>query len=471
MTASKKVWAPFYTYHKIMAGHLDMYLHCGNQEALETAERMAAWAGGFINPLSDEHLARVQLVEHGGMNEVLFNLYALTGREEYLALGRRFDHKKIFDPLAEGRDELAGNHANTNIPKVIGAARGYQLTGDKRYRDIAEFFWKAVTTQHAYCTGGTSNDEHWQAPGKISSELGPTAEECCCSYNMMKLTRHLYGLTGDPGKLDYYERLLYNARLGSQDPDGMVQYFISMAPGLYRTFGTPYDSFLCCTGTGVEEFAKTNDTIYFRDREGLYVNLFIASELNWPERGLRLVQDTAFPEENRTTLTVSMSAPGKLRLRVRSPYWAGSGAAFRVNGEPERVAAAPSSYAELERVWKTGDRVEVSLPMNLHVSAAPDDPSVQALMFGPMVLAGRLGSEGLTNAKIYGPQGPEELKEGERPAPPPRVKGAGDPASWASAVPGRRQEFRVTVEGKEVTLVPFHKIFKERYTAYWKVAP
>jgi DUF1680 family protein len=466
----KKVWAPFYTYHKIMSGHLDMYLYCGNQEALNTAEKMAAWAGSFVNPLTDEHLAKIQRIEHGGMNEVLFNLYAVTGKEEYLQLGRRFDHRKIFDPLAEGRDELGGNHANTNIPKIIGAVRGYELTGDQRYLNIADNFWKAVTTQHTYCTGGTSNGEYWQEAGKISTQLGPAAEECCCSYNMMKLTRHLYGLSGDPAKLDYYERLLYNTRLGSQDPDGMVMYFISMAPGLYRTFGTPYESFLCCTGTGIEEFAKTNDTIYFHDARGIYVNFFIASEVSWPEKGLKLVQDTAFPEEERTRLTISTAKPVSFALNLRVPYWAEKGAVIKVNGEVQHIATQPSTYAKLERVWKPGDKIEFALPMRLHVAPTPDDPTVQGMMYGPMVLAGQLGTQGLKDSMIYGPQGPEELKEGEKPAPPPRVKGSPkDATSWVEPISGKHQEFRAVGSEKPVTLVPFHKIFKERYTVYWKV--
>src|SRR5438045_3361850 len=190
----KRVWAPFYTYHKILAGHLDMYTLCGNEQALATAEKMADWTGNYLKPISDEQWAKMQMVEHGGMNESLFNLYAITGKEQYLALARRFEHKKFFDPLAERKDELKGLHANTNIPKVIGAARGYEITGDQRYHDIAEYFWREVTSQRTYCTGGTSNGEGWQTdPGKFANQLGEAAEECCCGYNMMKLTRHIFG--------------------------------------------------------------------------------------------------------------------------------------------------------------------------------------------------------------------------------------------------------------------------------------
>jgi uncharacterized protein len=468
---TQKVWAPFYTYHKIMAGHLDMYLHCGNAEALDTAEKMARWAGDFVNPLSDEHMARVLRVEHGGMMEALFNLYAVTGKEEYLQLGRRFDHKAIFDPLQAHRDELNGKHANTNIPKIIGAARGYELTGEKRYFDIADYFWTEITSQRAYCTGGTSGEgEGWHEAGKISTQLAPAAQECCCSYNMMKLTRHLYGLTADPAKIDYYERLLYNVRLGTQDPDGMVMYFVSTAPGLYRTFSTPYDSFLCCGGTGIEEFSKTQDTIYFRDAHGIYVNLFIASEVDWPEKGIKLVQHTRFPEEQHTTLTVSTNEPVDLALHIRIPYWAEKGTAIQVNGEVAKIAAPPGSYAKIERRWANGDKVDIHLPMHLHIEPTPDDPTVQAMMFGPMVLAGNMGNAGLEDSMIYGPQGPEELKEGEKPARPPRIKATGkNPTAWVEPVPGKAQEFRTVGQIETRSLIPFYKIFKDRYTLYWKV--
>ena len=200
----QRVWAPFYTYHKILAGHMDMYTLCENEQALATAGKMAGWVDKYLNPISDEQWAKMQMVEHGGMNESLFNLYALTGKEQYLKLARRFDHKKFFDPLAEHMDELKGLHANTNIPKVIGAARGYELTGDRRYHDIADYFWHQVVSERTYSTGGTSNGEHWQTdPGKFADQLGPDAEECCCGYNMLKLTRHLFGWTGEPATMDY----------------------------------------------------------------------------------------------------------------------------------------------------------------------------------------------------------------------------------------------------------------------------
>ena len=478
----EKVWAPFYTYHKIMAGLVDMYEHTGNKQALEMAVRMADWADAYTHSISDDEWQRVLLVEHGGMNEVSFNLYAITGKTKYRDLGYRFEHKKIFDPLAADEDKLGGNHANTNIPKMIGAARGYELTGDDRYRQISENFYRIVTEHHAYCTGGTSNGEMWHAADAIATELGPAAEECCCSYNMMKLARHLYGQQPDAKFFDYYERLLFNVRAGTQDRNGMLMYYVPLQPGMYKTFGTPFDAFWCCTGTGSEEYAKLTDSIYFHDEDSLFVNLFIASKLDWKERGLKLRQTTKFPHEERITLTVD-SAPAKpIALKVRVPYWATKGATVSINGEVKDMAATPSTYLTIEHAWKAGDTVTVDLPIPLHIATAPDDKNVQAAMYGPLVLAARLGTEGLTAGMIYGGYGPRGYDDGYpmptvdlRPRPhrgqttaaaPPAPPSDGVWFEQAESSPLYSLQFRTIGRGPIHTLVPLSQIMDERYSVY-----
>jgi DUF1680 family protein len=477
----EKVWAPFYTYHKIMAGLIDMYEHTGNQQALTMATRMADWADTYARSFTDDDWQRVLLVEQGGMNEASFNLYAITGNPKYRDLGYRFEHHKIFDPLAAGEDKLAGNHANTNIPKVIGAARGYELTGDPRYRQISENFYRFVTEHHIYCTGGTSNGEFWHAPDAIATELGPAAEECCCSYNMMKLARHLFGQQPEPKIFDYYERLLVNVRYGTQDRNGMLMYYVPLQPGLYKTFGTPFDAFWCCTGTGSEEYSKLNDSIYFHDDNAVFVNLFIPSTLNWKERGLKLRQTSKFPEEERVTFTIDAAPSTPTALKVRVPYWATEGVVFSINGEQQTMTATPSSYVTLQHDWKAGDTVTVQMPLTLHINTTPDDKQVQAAMYGPVVLAAVLGTEGLTTNMIYGDSGPRgddgyplptvDLRppahrgpKGERVQPP------GNPDEiWFERAEGTREyplRFRTKGRGPTHTLVPLGNVMDERYSVY-----
>ncbi len=306
LRAGRGVWAPFYTLHKIMAGLLDTYTYSGDRQALDVATGMARWTAGWTGPLGSEEMARILEREYGGMNEVLYNLAAITGDRSFEATAHRFDHERIFAPLAMGRDELKGVHVNTTIPKIIGAARRYELTADPRYRNVAHYFWAEVTGRRSYCTGGTSNDEDWKGdPGIISTDLGGYTEECCPTYNMLKLTRHVYTWTGDPRAADYYERALFSGIMGTQHPsDGDKLYYVPLASGYWKLFGTPLHDFWCCTGTGAESFSKFTDSIYFHDADGVFVNLFIPSELDWKEKGVKLVQDTQFPYEDTMRFTV-----------------------------------------------------------------------------------------------------------------------------------------------------------------------
>lgn len=464
LRAGEKIWAPFYTYHKIMAGLIDMYQYCGNQQALTMAVGMADWADAWSKPIDPEHWQKILLIEQGGMNEASFNLYAITGKTKYRDLGYRFEHKKIFDPLAAGEDKLEGNHANTNIPKMIGAARGYELTGDERYDRISRNFYQAVVDHHTYCTGGTSNGEIWHKPDAIASQLGSDAEECCCSYNMMKLSRHLFTQEPDAKLVDYYERLLFNVRAGTQDRNGMLMYYVSLKPGLYKVFGTPFDSLWCCTGTGSEEYAKLTDSIYFHDDSSLYVNLFIASKLDWKERGMRVRQTTAFPSEEKTTLVIESAPKQATVLKLRVPYWT-TGMTVKVNGELQQLVTTPSSFVTLSRPWTNGDVVEIALPMSLHIAAAPDDKQVQAAMYGPLVLAARMGSEGLRTSMIYSRLG---ASRSDRGTPMPEVAAPGVWFERAEATAEYPLHFRSKGSEPIHSLVPLNAIMDERYTVYLK---
>jgi len=466
----RKVWAPFYTIHKIMAGHLDAHLLCDNAQALNTAEKMAGWAQQWAHDIDDEHMQRILDTEFGGMAESLSSLYAVTGKQEYLDLARRFEKRKFLDPLAEHRDELKGLHANTHIPQAIGAARRYEVTGEQRYRDIAEYFWNQVTGHRMYCNGGTSDEEHWRTdPDKLASEFSKTTVECCCAYNMMKLTRHIFGWTTDPRAMDYYERTLVNHRLGSQEGKGRKNYYVPLAAGYWKSYNSLWDSFWCCTGTGAEEFAKFTDTIYFHDDHGIYVNLFLPSELIWPERGIQLRQLANYPEEEGTKLFVTVKQPTEMALHVRIPYWATHDRVVILNGKPLAVATRPSSYVTIHRVWKTGDRVELKLPMSLHIHSLPDDPTLQAAMYGPVVLAGRLGSSDLSEDKIY--LGYDPVPKGEPVVAPAIINPSKSPAGWLDHDAGGTPalSFRTIGQKQDLTLVPLYRLGRERYVVYWEV--
>ena len=471
VNARQKVWAPFYTVHKIMAGMYDMHEHCDNTQALEVLKGMADWADHWSAPIPEPHMQDILNTEYGGMNEVLYNLAQLTGEDRYAIAGDRFTKKKFFNPLALRRDELRGLHVNTHIPQVIGAARRYEISGDQRFHDVADFFWWDVTTAHAYVTGGTSNGEAWVVePRRLGAELkhGSNTTEDCCAYNMLKLTRHLYQWTADPRYFDYYERTLWNHRVAAIDREnGATQYYLSLAPGAWKTFNTENDSLWCCTGTGVEEFSKLNDSIYFYDAEGLYVNLFIASELNWSDKGLKFRQETSFPETPATTLIISAAAPVNMPLHLRVPSWVGSGASVKVNEKTVDATPSPGSYFTLARRWKNGDRVTMELPMHLRIEAMPDEPATQAILYGPLVLAGKLGAEGLTKEMIVGPLGPS-IRKHAMDVPAFRASGA-DVSTWVQPIQGAALTFQTRGQAKEVTLVPFHRLFGERYSIYWSV--
>ncbi|HXJ88299.1 MAG TPA: beta-L-arabinofuranosidase domain-containing protein [Candidatus Binatia bacterium] len=461
----QRVWAPFYTIHKIMAGLLDMYVYTGNEQALEMVQKMADWTAGYTGSLSYEHMQRVLGTEFGGMGEVLSNLYAVTGKEYYLEVAQRFDKKQFFDPLAAHRDELKGLHVNTHIPQVIAAARYYELTGDHRYRDIAQYFWDEVVSERSYCTGGTSNGESWNTdPGKLSTELGPSTTECCCAYNMMKLTRHLFGWSPDARLMDYYERTLFNHRLGTINPeDGTMMYYLPLASGYWKTFGKPFDSLWCCTGTGSEEYAKLTDTIYFHNDDSLYVNLFIDSQLEWSQKGLHVRQETRFPEEQGTTLTISAKNPVQLGINLRVPYWA-EGGSVKINGAALPAFASPSSYLTLNRVWNTGDKIELSLPMGLHIDPMPDDQTIQAAMYGPLVLAGRF--DAVAKEMSYGDYEP---KPGNQQKVPDITANAARPTEWIEPDAKQPLTFHAVGQVQPLMMVPLYKVIHERYAVYWKV--
>jgi DUF1680 family protein len=467
---AEKVWAPYYTLHKIMAGLLDVHQYCGNPQALDVLTRMAEWLKFRVDRLSAEQMQRALGNEHGGMNEVLANLYAVTGNPDHLKLAQAFNHEAVFAPLAAGQDKLNGLHANTQIPKITGAAREYELTGDPRLHDIAEFFWQRVALNRSYVIGGDSDREHFFPTNQFSKHLSPETAETCNTYNMLKLTRHLFEWEPSAATMDFYERGLYNQILASQDPDsGMMTYFVPLDAGRFKTYSTPEQSFWCCVGTGMENHAKYGDTIYFHGTNALYVNLFIASELRWSEAGVTVRQETKFPEQETTTLTFDCVSPATFTLNIRHPAWAG-GMTVRVNGKKQKITNPPGSYFAIARTWQKGDQVEVRLPMHLHLETLPGDSNTVAFLYGPLVLAGELGTNGLP---ANGQRSPNQQDFEKMPVPPAPVLSGKPERALAQIKPVKGEplvfRFQQTKSAPAVSLIPFYRLHHERYAVYWKI--
>ena len=484
----ERVWAPFYTIHKIAAGMFDMYRLAGNQQALQVLEGVAAWADEWTASKTESHMQQILTIEFGGIAESFYHLAAETNDDRWAKLGDRFQKKRFINPLAARRDELQGLHVNTHIPQVIAAARRYEISGESRFRDLAEYFFYEVMTARSYVTAGTGNAEAWLAPPRrLAAELKQSVNtaECCCAYNMLKLTRYLYSWNPSSTMFDYYERLLLNHRIGTIRPKlGYTQYYLSLAPGAWKTFNTEDQTFWCCTGTGIEEYSKLNNSIYWWDQEGLYVNLFIPSQLDWADKGFTLRQETRYPEAEDVTLTVTAERPEHIALRLRIPGWLQSSPTVKLNNKVLDASAAPGSYLTLRRVWERGDKVEMRLPMHLHVEVMPDDPQMQTFLYGPLVLAGDLGAEGLTEAHIIGPnlrvgapipeQHGSPLGPTNRTPPVPDLeipsfKASGShPSSWIMAA-DKPLTFRTSGQRKNVTLVPLNSLYDKRYAVYWEV--
>ena len=468
----QKVWAPYYTIHKIMAGLLDVSQLCGNQQALDVVARMAAWVRFRMDRLSTERQQRMLETEFGGMADVLANLYAVTGDLNQLRVARLFDHQKLFDALARGEDPLDGLHGNTQIPKMIGAVRECELSGQSRYYDIAKFFWQRVALNRSFAIGANTDDELFFPVKDFAEHLGSSTAETCNTYNMLKLTGALFRLAPSAEYMDFYERALFNHILPSQDPaTGMMMYYCPLKPGAFRTFSTPYDSFWCCVGTGMENHAKYGDAIYARHDGTLYVNLFIPSVLTWREQNLVLRQETSFPLEDATRFTVTLPRPARLRVLVRYPQWAQAGLFVTINGVPHDIGGArPGSYVALDRTWSSGDVVAMRMPMNLHLEPLPNAPKTVAVMYGPIVLAADLGKEGLDQVKRYGPSVPQ-MGRVKAAAIPVFVGDTRDVIPSIKRAPGTALQFTTQGPGRSaiVTLRPFNEIFDSRYTVYWQV--
>ena len=447
------IWVPWYTEHKILAGLLDAHQLAGNAKALDVAIALGAWAEELTRTLSEEALQRMLYCEHGGMNESFAELYARTGQARFLEASRRFHHQEVLDPLAKGQDCLPGMHANTQVPKIIGVARRYELTGDQEDYRIADFFWDRVVQHHSYATGGHSDAEHFGPPDQLSDRMSHQTCETCNVYNMLKLTRHLFTWNPTAEKADFYERALYNHILASQNPDdGMMCYFVPVKTGYLKTYNTPFDSFWCCTGTGMENHVRYNECIYFEEPGGLYVNLYIPSTLDWKAEGVRLRLETAYPEEEEIRIHIEAAPERPFALHLRIPGWITAPPELTFNAQPINAATPPGNYLSLNRVWKQGDCLTLRLPMGLRLDPMPDKVDRVAIAYGPLLLAGDLGA-------------PEDSED----RAPILLTAPQNPAAWIHPLKESPLTFQTGGVGRphDITLRPFYLMHQRRYALYF----
>lgn len=388
-------WVPLYNIHKTFNGLKDAWVHAELPQAKRMLVELTDW---FLDITSDLNEAQIQDMlrsEHGGLNEVFAEVYAITSDKKYLKLAEDFSQHALLKPLAANEDILTGMHANTQIPKFIGFERISQLEEAKNYHDAASNFFDNVTTQRSISIGGNSVREHFNPvddfSSVVSSEQGP---ESCNTYNMLKLSKLLFEDTSEEHYIDFYERGLYNHILSSQNPDGGFVYFTPIRPGHYRVYSQPETSFWCCVGSGMENHTKYNELIYAKKEDKLYVNLFIPSEVNWEEKKATLTQKTNFPEEASTELIWNSKKKTKATLMLRYPQWVNAGELkVYVNNNLQKINATPGSYVSLERKWKNGDRIKIELPMHLSLEVLPDDSGYVSVKYGPIVLAAVTGEE------------------------------------------------------------------------------
>lgn len=470
-------WAPFYTIHKQLAGLRDAWVHCGDTTAREVLIRFADWCGGVVKDLPDERRERMLNCEHGGMAEVLADVYAITGERRFLDYARLYSHRALLEPAADGKDTLTGLHANTQVPKFTGFQRIRELGGDPRAGAAAAFFWQTVVANRSWVNGGNSIHEHFSPPENMGGDLthdgGP---ETCNTYNMLRLTAALYQERPDTAYLDYYENALFNHILASQAPlpgGGAFVYYTPLRPDYARSYGTDFHSFWCCTGTGMENHARYGEFIYTHAADTVSVNLFIASELRWPERGLALRQETRFPEEAATTLVIGEAPADPVTLRVRHPSWTDAAPLpVTVNGEPVATSSRPGGFAEIKRVWQAGDLLRVELPMKLRIIRQAQCPGWVSVFNGPILLAGELGAEELEQKDFIGPYTPVKAFRPLNRAPVWVAASDEEVLARITPVPGRPGRFRTSGLAKphDLTLAPFHTVHFQRYAIYWQLA-
>ena len=468
-------WVPYYNLHKMYAGLRDCWVYCGNEQAKQLFLGFCDWAIDLTSGLTDEQVERTLHTEHGGMNEVLADAYAITGDKKYLDVAKRFSHRRLLLPLSQRQDCLDNMHANTQVPKVVGYERISELSGDEAYHTAAAYFWDIVTGERTLAFGGNSRREHF--PSKEASQDFVTdidGPETCNTNNMLKLSEELHRRNPEARYADFYELATFNHILSSQHPEhGGYVYFTSARPRHYRNYSAPNEAMWCCVGTGMENHGKYGQFVYTHKGDNLFVNLFVSTELNWKERGIVVRQETQFPYAETSKITIAQGK-GQFTLQVRYPGWVKPGQfAVKVNGEPVSIVTGPSSYVAISRKWKKGDVVELTFPMYNSIKYLPNLPQYIALMHGPIMLAMKTGTEDLVRL-IADDSRFGQLAVGKKlpvdQAPILINNNLEDIANQLVPVAGKPLHYTLTTRMENEIrneLMPFFELHDSRYMMYW----
>ncbi len=476
-TDIRKAWVPWYNLHKTYAGLRDAWLYGGSESARSMFLAFCDWGIEITKNLTDEQMEKMLQTEHGGMNESFADAYQLTKDEKYLHAAKRFSHKEFLNSLAKGVDNLDNKHANTQIPKIIGFERIAEASNDNTYKHAATFFWEQVALKRSIALGGNSIREFFPTAANCSKYVeereGP---ESCNTYNMLKLTEGLFRFEPKAHYADFYERALFNHILSTQHPEhGGYVYFTPARPRHYRVYSTPNQGMWCCVGSGMENHTKYGEFIYTHQSDSLFVNLFVASELNWRGKGLKIKQETQFPYEGNTRLTINTNKPQRFKLMIRHPFWVSKkGFVVKCNGVKLKTISQPSSYAVIDREWRDGDKIEVSLPMQLRYEELPNVPEYIAIMYGPVLLGAKTGEETLYGLKAndhrwaHIPHGPllpiakAPVMVGERTKMLKKIVPVKNkPLHFKTRNLFNSKEFN------DLELQPFFSIHDARYMMYW----
>ncbi len=461
-------WVPWYTMHKVMAGLINAYKFTENEKALEVASRLGDWVYSRTSQWDENTQKTVLNIEYGGMNDCLYELYKYTKNENYLSAAHSFDEMSLFEPLYNKEDILNGKHANTTIPKIIGALNRYTVSGEEYYLKVAQNFWDIVIDNHSYITGGNSEWEHFGEPGILDAERTNCNCETCNTYNMLKLTRELFRITGKKKYADYYENTFINAILSSQNPEtGMTTYFQPMATGFFKVYSSETEHFWCCTGSGMENFSKLGDSIYYKDDEGLYVVRYTSSSVEFKEKDLKITQKADLPN-----VTFKISGKGQADIVLRAPDWCADKPSIRINSAETEVKAE-EGFIRLSREWQDGDVIEYTIPMTVRAFSLKDNENAVAFKYGQWVLSANLGNNDMltstTGVNVTVPLLDTSvsdiilIKEGS-------IK------EWLSSIEeklirqGDTLDFKLQGTDRDFTFSPHYMQHKNRYGIYFRLA-